>query len=476
MPRYTTALNLSASIGAGECSVSEVTAEALEQAAADQHGAFVHISSERAMARALELDALIDEPGLSPGPLFGVPVPIKDLTMVAGDPCRFGSPVFADQVAEVDDGVVSRLAAAHTVMIGKTSTPEFGLPCYTEPEGAPAAVTPWSPPTADGRPGRMAGGSSGGAAAAVAAGIVPLAHGNDGGGSVRIPAACCGILGMKPSRGFVSPGPHGVDGSGLASHGILARTVSDIATGLAAIRGNVRGDTYFAPGTVAFADALVQPTRRLRIGFLGEPIIAHDAKVHAEALTALQQTMERLAALGHQVGPAPIPFRAEAWDSFRPVWAVSALQAPVDPADEGRLRPLTQWLREQGRQVTGLQYAQAVAAMQQVTRQVGAAWRPFDIVVTPTLAQPPLPVGALRDDADPAADFEAQTRFTPWTSVQNITGSPAISLPLHHADVDGERLPFGIQVIGPTGADALVLQVARDLMGGSTVEAVPPIS
>lgn len=465
-PAWTTATELAASIAQGDRSVSEVTLAAIERAAADTHGAFVHIATEHALQTAALLDERLAEPGFRGGPLFGVPVPIKDLNQVYGEPCGFGSAAITGFVSEADDGVVEMLRRAGTVPFAKTATPEFGLPCYTEPDGAPAAVTPWDPT-------RMAGGSSGGAAAAVAAGVVPMAHGNDGGGSIRIPAACCGVLGMKPSRGMISWGPLGSDGPGFASHGVLARTVADIAAGLEAMRGNQLGD-IFPDISGPVAAPLLEATPLVRVGVAMEPFIAPDAVVHPEAIVAVEQSMDRLARLGHRVGPSSVPFPAREWDAFRPLWAMGAAQIPVPPEGEERLRPLTRWLRENGRAVTGTELADAEAAIGRIRRQVATAWADFDIIVTPTIAQPPLPVGALRDDADPAADFEAQTRFTPWTSVLNITGSPAISLPLHHADVDGVRLPFGVQVIGKLGGDALVLQVARDLMGGSTVAAVPP--
>lgn len=464
--QHVTGIDVAARIAEGDVSVSEVTAQALERAAADTHGAFAHLTADAAMHRAMLLDERMAEPGFVPGPLYGVPVPIKDLTMVYGAPCSFGSAALDDFEPTGDDGVVQRLHRAGTVSIGKTSTPEFGLPCYTEPEGAPPAVTPWDPT-------RMAGGSSGGAAVAVASGIVPIAHGNDGGGSIRIPAACCGVVGMKPSRGLVSWGPLGNDGPGLAAHGVLARTVADVAAALEAMRGNTPGDV-FLDVSGPLSEALLQPTRELRIGVSVEPFICADADVHPEAITAVENAMGRLAKLGHRVGPAAAPFPPEAWDVFRPIWAMGAAQIPVPEDREHLLRPLTRWLREQGRRVSGMEYAEALTALGQLRRRIATAWEDFDIIITPTLAQPPLPVGALRDDADPAADFEAQTRFTPWTSVLNITGSPAISLPLHHADVGGSRLPFGVQVVGRVGDDATVLQLARDLMGGVSVGAVPP--
>ena len=167
------------------------------------------------------------------GPLAGVPTAIKDLNATAGIPTEFGSPMIADFVPEVDDEVVRRIDAAGLVSLGKTSTPEFGSPCYTEPEGHPPAVTPWDTT-------RMAGGSSGGAGAAVAAGLVPVAQGSDGGGSIRIPASCCGLVGLKPTRGRISGAPMYGDPVGLSTNGALARTVRDAAAFLDVMAGRSR--------------------------------------------------------------------------------------------------------------------------------------------------------------------------------------------------------------------------------------------
>ena len=451
------ALDLSTAIRAGLVGVREATEDALARAHADTLGAFTHICDERALARADELQHLLDDEGFTPGPLFGVPCPIKDLTQVAGLPLEGGTRVLRGNIATTDDGVVVRLRDAGTVIIGKTATPEFGLPCYTEPEGRPPASTPFDPR-------RGAGGSSGGAAAAVASKVVPIAHGSDGGGSIRIPAAACGLVGLKASRGRVSKGPLGVDGPGLVSEGVLTRTVRDTAAALDVLAKGWPGDPYFAPnpsGTfLAAADQRVQP---LRVGVLTEPVITDDAEVHPGALAAVEKTAGLLAALGHEIAPAPRPFDARAWDAFAAIWAVGSLGAPVPPEAEDQLRPLTRWLREQGRRYSGQEHAAALIAAQQVTRQTAALWDDFDLILTPTLAQPPAVHGSLRDDDDPAEDFAKQTRFTPWTSIYNLTGRPAISLPLHTEIIDGVELPFGVMLGGRLHEDALLIAVAADL-------------
>ncbi|MBD8078156.1 amidase [Cellulosimicrobium arenosum] len=432
-------------------------------------GAFTVLAPElaRAQARAAESalvaarrDGTADDPGALP-PFLGVPCPVKDLNAVAGVPLRAGSAAIDPFTPPDDDGVVTLLRAAGTVMVGKTATPEFGLPCYTEPDVGPPARTPWDPS-------RSAGGSSGGAAAAVAARIVPVAHGSDGGGSLRIPASACGLVGHKPSRGLVSPGPLGVDGPGLATHGVLTRTVRDTAAFLDVLARPWPGDTFVAGrGPTSFTAACTTSPGPVRVGLLLDPVIDPAAPVHPACLDAARTAATLLAAAGHDVVPVAPPFPAERWAAFAALWSVGALQAPVTDGREDDLVPLTRWLREQGRAVTGLEHATALAAVQQLTREVATAWADVDVVLSPTLAQPPALVGSQRRDDDPAADFAAQTAFTPWTSVWNLTGRPAISLPLGETRVDGPSgaatVPVGVMLGGAHGADALLIALAARL-------------
>lgn len=461
-------LELSSHIVAGELSVPEVVADALDRAHADTFGAWVHIDDESAMARAGQLQARLADPDFAPGPLFGVPCPIKDLNSADGMPMEGGSAALRGHLATWDDGVVTRLKDAGTVPIGKTSTPEFGLPCYTEPEGHDPTVTPWDPT-------RMAGGSSGGAAASVAAGQVPIAQGSDGGGSIRIPASCCGLVGLKPSRGRVSSGPFAVDGPGLGTAGVLSRTVRDTAAALDILSVGWPGDPFPAPAPPrSFLSACERPTGRLRIGVLCEPVISDTATVHPEVADALTRTVNLLSDLGHDVEPAPKPFTAQRWDSFKVVWAVGAASIQVPEDAEDQLRPLTRWLRELGRGFTALELSAAMGGIQEVSRRTAELWDGFDVVVCPTLAQPPLPVGAIRDDQDPSADFDAQCEFTPWSSIWNLTGRPAISLPLQTARIDGVELPVGITVGARMDDETLLLALARqleDTVGGAAAPA-----
>lgn len=451
------ALQTSSQIISGDLSVTEVVDQALERAHADTCNAWTFIDDEGARRRARTLDSRLADPDFHPGPLFGVPCPIKDLNECAGLPMEAGSAVLAGHVSDHDDGVVTRLKAAGTIPIGKTATPEFGLPCYTEPAGRPATVTPFDHT-------RMSGGSSGGAAAVVGAGEVPIAQGSDGGGSIRIPASCCGVVGLKPSRGRVSWGPDGVDGPGLTTAGVLTRTIRDTAAALDVLSVGWPGDPFPAPRSAgSFLAACEHAPVRLRIGVLTEPVISDAAEIHPAVAAALRRTVTILDGLGHHLAAAPRPFGAEEWAAFRCIWAVGAASIPVPADAEERLLPYTRWLRELGLGYSGVQLSEALAGVQRLTRTVCRLWDRFDVIVSPTLAQPPLRVGRLRDDADPAADFDAQCDFTPWTSVWNLTGRPAISLPLHTATIDGVELPIGIMLGARMGEEAVLMALGCQL-------------
>lgn len=452
------ALQIAAAVNSRELSAVEVAEVALAVAEQrDHYGAFTCLAPERAMADARRTDQRVAAGERLP--LAGVPNPIKDLNPVEGLPWQAGSAAMRGMVGPADDPIVGWFGEAGTTMLGKTATPEFGLPCYTEPDGRPPTVTPWDVT-------RSAGGSSGGAAAAVAAGIAPIAHASDGGGSIRIPASACGLVGLKVSRGLISPGAR-PPGPGLGTEGVVSRTVRDTALALDVLAGARPGDTYWAPlAPGGYLAACERAPERLRVGLLTTPVIAADAEVHAACLDAAARAALSLEGLGHEVSEAPVAFAAERWEAFRSVWAVGALGIPLPAEAEPALTPLTRWLRERGRSATGLEYAGAMAAIQVLTREVAQTWADFDVIVSPTLAQPPAPVGSLRDDADPSADFEAQMRFTPWTSVFNLTGRPAISLPLHNARIDGADspvLPIGVMLGAPFGADDVLLGLSAAL-------------
>ncbi|HET9840545.1 MAG TPA: amidase [Nocardioides sp.] len=442
-----TALEQGAAVRRGEVTPRELAAHYLDRA--DEVGAFVTMTPEPALARAESLLPVPDDAG----PLYGVPTAIKDLNLTAGVRTTFGSAAYADHVPDISDGVTLSIEAAGLVSLGKTNTPEFGSPCYTEPDVAPPAVTPWDRT-------RMAGGSSGGAAAAVAAGLVPLAQGSDGGGSIRIPASCCGLVGLKPTRGRISGWPMYGEVTGLATAGSLARTVRDAAALLDVLAGRRPGDPSWAPAPSAtFLSACDRPPGRLRIARFVEPVIA-EASVDPACVTAWQSASALLASLGHEVEDVPVPMPREAVPTFETCWAVLTALSPAPPGRESSLRPLTRWLAARGRGFSGPEFGLALGAMRRYAADCLTALAPYDAVLTPTLAVPPLPVGALRNDADPEADFEAQKAFTPWTSAWNVTGMPAVSLPLHWTS---SGLPVGVMLAARPAEEELLLALAAQV-------------
>jgi amidase len=422
-------------------------------------GAFITVTAERALADARRADASLvrsrhgdDTPA---PPLLGVPTAVKDLNLTAGVRTTFGSAAFEDHVPETSDEVVLRLQRAGLVSLGKTNTPEFGSPCYTEPDVAPPARTPYDLE-------RGAGGSSGGAGAAVAAGLVPWAHGSDGGGSIRIPASVCGLVGLKPSRGRISTSPMYGDLVGLGTAGPLTRTVRDAAAFLDVLAGPALGDPQPAaapPPGGTYRTWCDREPGRMRVARFSRPLIA-DTDVHAECLAAYDRASAVLGELGHEVEDVEAPLAPEAVPVFETCWAVLSAMSIVPPARQHLVRPLTRWLAERAATVSAVDFAFAVAELRRVAAVALRALAPYDLVLTPTLAELPAPVGSLRDDENPAQDFENQKRFTPYTSVWNVTGMPAVSLPLHWTP---SGLPVGVMLAGRPGQEHLLLSAAAQV-------------
>lgn len=460
-----TLLEQAAALAEGSTTSLALTTAALERAERyTGWGAFTTLTPEKALTEARAADRA-RERGDHRGPLHGVPTAVKDLNLTAGIRTTFGSAAYADFVPEHSDEVVLRLERAGLVSIGKTSTPEFGSPCYTEPEGGPPAVTPWDPT-------RMAGGSSGGAATAVAARIVAAAQGSDGGGSIRIPASCCGLVGLKPSRGRISSSPSYGDPIGLGTAGALTRTVADAAAMLDVLAGPAVGDPYWAaPPPEPFAALARRDPGRLRIARFATPLIA-ETDVHPACLRAYEEASGLLAGLGHDLVDIEPPLPPDAVADFETCWAVLTALTPVPPGREHAIRPLTRWLADRGRAVSGPEFGLAIGALRRHAAVALRRLAGYDLVLTPTLADVPLPVGALRDDDDPAADFEAQKRFTPWTSAWNVTGMPAISLPIHLSE---EGLPIGVMLGARPGEEGVLLAAAAGLEDAADwADRVPP--
>jgi amidase len=456
-----TALEQGDLVRRGDVTPLELVDHYLERA--DTVGAFVTSTPDRARAQAGAL-AAAGRPD-DAGPLWGVPTAIKDLHPTAGVRTTFGSAAYDDFVPEVSDDVVLTLESAGLPSLGKTNTPEFGSPCYTEPDVAPPAVTPWDPR-------RTAGGSSGGAAAAVAAGLVPVAPGSDGGGSIRIPASCCGLVGLKPTRGRISGAPMYGDPVGLATPGPLARTVRDAAALLDVMAGRRVSDPSWAPPPLgSFLSACERDPGRLRVARFITPVIT-DSAVDASSRRAWEEASTLLAGLGHEVEEVDVPLPPEAVPTFELCWAVLTALSAAPPGREHQLRPLTRWLSEQGRAVSGPEFGLAIGELRRFAAAALLALAPYDLVLTPTLATLPPFVGALRNDDDPAADFEAQKRFTPWTSAWNVTGMPAASLPLHWTD-DG--LPVGVMLAARPAEEELLLSLAAQVEAAAPwVDRRPP--
>ncbi|WP_116021448.1 amidase [Thermomonospora umbrina] len=452
-----TALQQAAAIRAGDLSPVEVTDHYLDRIERldTRVGAYATITAELAERQAKEAErrVLEGDSGTLP-PLWGVPVPIKDLNMVRGVPMRLGSAVFDDLIGFADDTVVVRLRDAGTVLLGKTSTPEFGLPCYTETDVSPPARTPWDLT-------RSAGGSSGGAAAAVAAGLAPIAQGSDGGGSIRIPSSVCGLFGIKPTRGRISHGPIVPDLFGLSTNGPLARTVRDAAALLDVMHGPEPGDMYAAPPLPegeTFAGYADRDPGRLRIARTIEPTVP-GAEVHPDCVAAYEQTSALLEELGHEVVELPTLFGPDLVPDFELLWGVMATLTPVDPAREDRLLPLTRWLRERGHATSGPDLFKAHARLQAAMRTALPAMNGFDAILSPTLAQPPVPVGYFHD-AEPAENFDRQKRFTPFCAAYNLSGQPAVNVPLHWND---EGLPIGVMLAGRPGGEGTLISLSAQL-------------
>jgi amidase len=374
--------------------------------------------------------------------------------MVAGVRLTFGSTILADNVADQDDYMVGHLRDAGIVITGKTATPEFGLPCYTETKIGPPARTPWDLT-------RSAGGSSGGAAAAVSSGLAPAAQGSDGGGSIRIPASVCGLFGIKPTRGRISQGPMMPDLTGLSIDGPLARTVADAALLLDAMTGNHPGDMYtlpaLAPGDSFLGYASREPGK-LRIARSVETVVP-GAGVDPECVAAYEDASRLLESLGHEVEDLVMPFAVEAVPSFLALWYAMATLAPISPEQESQLLPLTRYLRGKGMELSAADLLLHQAILQGATRPAMAAMNAYDAILTPTLAMPPRPVGWF-DEVEPEENFIRQTLFTPWTALYNLSGQPAVNVPLHWSD-DG--LPIGVMLAGRMGAEGTLISLSAQL-------------
>lgn len=445
-------------VAAGEVSPVELVETYLERIERidPELGAYVTVRAEEALAEARAWDGS--------GPFGGVPIALKDLDSTAGTRTTFGSRAFADNVPQFDLAHVRRLKEAGFIVLGKTATPEFGTTAFTESELTGATRNPWDT-------GRTVGGSSGGAAAAVAAGLAPIAQGSDGGGSIRIPASCCGVFGLKPSRGRISNAPFG-PGIGLSTTGPLARTVADAAAYLDAVAGYEWGDPWLAlPPERPFAEEAGADPGALRIGVTSEP--PSEADVDPACRAAAEDAAALLASLGHEVEEAAPDWGGPGLvEDFTPLWQVAPTLYGVE--DLSLLTPFNQALAAGAGRTSSAVYVAALVRLQMRARRVVAFWEEYDLLLTPTLALPPVPVGWAAETDDPWEQYARAARFTPFTPLFNVTGQPAASLPLHWSD-DG--LPIGVQLVGPPAGEALLLRVCAQLEAARPwAQRRPPVS
>lgn len=381
--------------------------------------------------------------GPAGGPLAGATTSVKDLAAMAGHPLTYGSRAFQDNVPQVDAFVVQRMKAGGTPILGRTTTPEFGSRPVTEFGLHGTTRNPWNLE-------RTSGGSSGGAAAALAAGLCAWSHGSDGGGSVRIPASCCGLVGLKPSRGRISPGPLVGEGwAGLSTNGVLTRTVEDAAAALDLLAGHLPGDPYWAEPEGSYLRDRPE-VGRLRIGFQATA----PSGVHPEIQELVRRVAGCLEQLGHdleEAGPDTAPFR-------NPFGLLSAAgTAGYAVSDLSVLDPQNVRMIEASRHFSAADYVQAVNTIRNQSRVVVSFWDDHDLLLTPTLTQPPYPIGSF---ADPEQTAQVTMDWITFTMPYNCTGQPAITLPL---GMSSDGLPLGVQLVGAPRGELRLLAAAAQL-------------
>ncbi len=453
------ALELAALVRSGEVSAGELTEVCLAQIEMLEPAvnAFTYVDFDQAREAAAKIG-----PG-DPRRFAGVPIAVKDNRAVAGMPLTSGSNLFGDFHPPNDAYLVSRLRRAGFVIVAKTALPELGILSVCEPARGGPTHNPWDLS-------RTPGGSSGGSAAAVAAGMLPLAHGNDGGGSIRIPAACCGLVGLKAARGRISVGPESGQ-SFLVSDGVLTRGVADTAALLDVLAGYEPGDANWAPplpGGSWSAAADADPPAGLRIGLVLNPALEADG-LDPICLAATERAAGWLAELGHHVAPFEMPWSVaglldDFTAAFGPLIAAGVVAGgqisghPPTPAD---VEALTWAIYARARELGTLDYLAAQNRLERLARRLVSAAAGFDLILTPALAQRPPRTGEIHGRGpDPWDHYRRSGAFTPYTAIVNVTGQPAITLPL---SIAADGLPVGVQLIGPPAREDLLLSVAAQL-------------
>ena len=439
----------------GEITPLELVNHYLERIARlnDELGAFTTVTADAARERAGSLAELVPKTAA----LWGLPLGDKDLVRRAGVRTTLGSRLFADFVPDQSDELVEVLDAAGAISLGKTNAPEFGMPSYTESLVAPPARNPWDLTLG-------AGGSSGGAAVAVSAGLLPVAPGSDGGGSIRIPAAATGLVGLKPGRGVVPSGSGLASLAGLVTTGPLARSVADAAMLLDAM---IAGSEYrFSVRSPGWADgpllgAATRGEGRFQLGVMTTSPWddAYEITVSAEASAALEFAVGELSAVGHGIEEFALEPDDSYAPAFRTVWQAGASDLPAQGDQLELLEPLTRWLVEAGRRLGARELVTALATLTTFERSIIRQFASFDAVITPALALTPRPIGWYSSD-DPELNFAQQVQYTPFTSFANVTGLPAITLPVYQT---GAGIPMGVQLVGRPGGEGTLLSIGAQL-------------
>ena len=401
--------------------------------------------------------------GLIPGgPFAGVPFLVKDLlASYKGVRMTLGASILKDFIPDHDSELVKRLKRSGLIILGRTNTPEFGLLPTTEPRLFGPCRNPWNTE-------RTTGGSSGGSAAAVAAGMVAMAHGNDGGGSIRIPASCCGIFGLKPTRARNPLGPDFGDSmSGLPVEHAMTRSVRDSAALLDATSGPDLGDPYWAPPPERpFLEDVGADPGRLRIAFTTKA--ASGVPVHEDCINAVHDAAALCTDLGHDLVEASPDVSGEAMEeSFMTIWC-GGLSSTLDTIgflagglNPDQVEPLTWALYEEGKKKSASDYLCALTRLQRISRDIAHFFTEYDVLLTPTLSQPPVPLGTFDPTPEnPLQGMERAIELVPFTPICNVTGQPAMSVPLFW---NNDNLPVGSHFIGRFGDEATLFHLAAQL-------------
>jgi amidase len=409
-------------------------------------GAFMTVTAERALADAARLEKMNAAEGVQL-PLFGVAYSLKDLLWTKDIRTTFGSKNYENWHAPADAELAVRLANAGGILLGKTTTPEFGLRPTTEGGLCPPARNPWNLE-------HTAGGSSGGSASAVAAGLHPVAQGSDGGGSVRIPAACCGLVGIKPSRGRITTAPSAGEGwAGLSTTGPIARTVRDAALMLDAMAGMMPGDPYAArPHTRPFVEEVSAHPKKLRLAFINHSELG---PVDAETLAALESACGAFREMGHSIERLTLDPGALLVKFARVIVSasVSALNIPKPELLEPAARGTYEW----GAKISAADYIRAVTGMHNTSREVIHTLMPYDALIAPTLTRPAVRLGTL--PSNPETGANEIYGWIAFTFPFNSTGQPAISIPNGFSK---SGLPLALQIVGRPGDEAGIIALAAE--------------